>query len=213
MPAEPAAYGIADYHWHWYARTALFQPVARSAPVAFRRTSGRSATSRGGFGSLGRVTRRRLELAMRRRTIEPRANWVEQVQARDWCTRSPAIGRTGTRARTMNLPLEKSTVSRRRPPNCSGCASKQGSTSSTVIVLPSSAFQPAPSTPFVAPGTQSRRRFTDGSIWRYDGQDIKLLEYNADTPTALLEASVIQWDWLRGAISAEPTSSTRCTNG
>ena len=27
----------------------------------------------------------------------------------------------------------------------------------------------------------------------YDGHDIKLLEYNADTPTALLEASVIQW--------------------
>ncbi len=30
----------------------------------------------------------------------------------------------------------------------------------------------------------------------YDGRDIKLLEYNADTPTALLEASVIQWYWL-----------------
>lgn len=26
--------------------------------------------------------------------------------------------------------------------------------------------------------------------------DIKLLEYNADTPTSLLEASVVQWDWL-----------------
>lgn len=25
----------------------------------------------------------------------------------------------------------------------------------------------------------------------------KLLEYNADTPTALLEASVVQWDWLK----------------
>ncbi len=25
---------------------------------------------------------------------------------------------------------------------------------------------------------------------------IKLLEYNADTPTSLLEASVVQWDWL-----------------
>src|SRR5207253_2980546 len=30
-----------------------------------------------------------------------------------------------------------------------------------------------------------------------DGQgDPKLLEYNADTPTALLEASVVQWQWL-----------------
>lgn len=32
---------------------------------------------------------------------------------------------------------------------------------------------------------------------RYDGNaPPKLLEYNADTPTALFEASVVQWDWL-----------------
>jgi glutathionylspermidine synthase len=32
----------------------------------------------------------------------------------------------------------------------------------------------------------------------YDGNfDPKLLEYNADTPTALLEAAVVQWHWLQ----------------
>jgi glutathionylspermidine synthase len=31
----------------------------------------------------------------------------------------------------------------------------------------------------------------------YDGEQIKLLEYNADTPTALLEAAVVQWYWLQ----------------
>ncbi len=32
----------------------------------------------------------------------------------------------------------------------------------------------------------------------YDGgHEPKLLEYNADTPTALLEASVTQWYWLK----------------
>ncbi len=30
----------------------------------------------------------------------------------------------------------------------------------------------------------------------FDGQSIKLLEYNADTPTALVEAAVAQWYWL-----------------
>ncbi|SDC03347.1 glutathionylspermidine synthase family protein [Acinetobacter boissieri] len=30
----------------------------------------------------------------------------------------------------------------------------------------------------------------------YDGHTIKMLEYNADTPTGLLEASVAQWHWL-----------------
>ena len=33
---------------------------------------------------------------------------------------------------------------------------------------------------------------------RYDGSGpAKLLEYNADTPTTLLEASILQWHWLR----------------
>jgi len=30
----------------------------------------------------------------------------------------------------------------------------------------------------------------------YNGYEAKMLEYNADTPTALLEASVVQWYWL-----------------
>lgn len=30
----------------------------------------------------------------------------------------------------------------------------------------------------------------------YDGRDLKLLELNGDTPTALLEAAVVQWAWL-----------------
>lgn len=30
----------------------------------------------------------------------------------------------------------------------------------------------------------------------YDGKQIKMLEYNADTPTSLIEAAVIQWYWL-----------------
>jgi glutathionylspermidine synthase len=35
----------------------------------------------------------------------------------------------------------------------------------------------------------------------YDGVNPpKLLEYNADTPTALLEASVVQWRWLQQAV-------------
>jgi glutathionylspermidine synthase len=31
----------------------------------------------------------------------------------------------------------------------------------------------------------------------YDGNSIKLVEYNADTPTGLLEAAVVQWYWLQ----------------
>ena len=33
-------------------------------------------------------------------------------------------------------------------------------------------------------------------LW-FDGREIKLLEYNADTPTGLIEAAVAQWFWLK----------------
>ncbi|MBI1741706.1 glutathionylspermidine synthase family protein [Candidatus Acetothermia bacterium] len=37
----------------------------------------------------------------------------------------------------------------------------------------------------------------------FDGTNLKLLEYNADTPTALLEASVVQWFWLQELFPTE----------
>jgi glutathionylspermidine synthase len=38
------------------------------------------------------------------------------------------------------------------------------------------------------------------------GQAPKLLEYNADTPTSLLEAAVVQWHWLEDVGSSLPSS-------
>jgi glutathionylspermidine synthase len=48
----------------------------------------------------------------------------------------------------------------------------------------------------------SWRRFDKNVYGRFDlayreGEPPKLLEYNADTPTALFEASVVQWEWLQ----------------
>jgi glutathionylspermidine synthase len=37
------------------------------------------------------------------------------------------------------------------------------------------------------------------------GESPKLLEYNADTPTSLLEAAVVQWHWLEGVASSLPS--------
>ncbi len=39
------------------------------------------------------------------------------------------------------------------------------------------------------------------------GQAPKLLEYNADTPTSLLEAAVIQWSWLEDRLHDLPGAS------
>jgi glutathionylspermidine synthase len=39
----------------------------------------------------------------------------------------------------------------------------------------------------------------------FDGEDFpKLLEYNADTPTSLLEAAVIQWQWMKDVFAGAP---------
>ena len=34
----------------------------------------------------------------------------------------------------------------------------------------------------------------------YDGTNLKLFEYNADTPTALFEAAVVQWEWKEAVL-------------
>ncbi|WP_406694186.1 glutathionylspermidine synthase family protein [Sphingomonas cannabina] len=39
--------------------------------------------------------------------------------------------------------------------------------------------------------------------------DPKLFEFNCDTPTSMLEAAVIQWDWRRRCSPSSP-SSTAC---
>ena len=40
--------------------------------------------------------------------------------------------------------------------------------------------------------------------FRYDGQGpAKLLEYNADTPTAVFETAVFQWQWFEEAVATQ----------
>jgi len=61
---------------------------------------------------------------------------------------------------------------------------------------------PAPFADYVRASWQARDPALAGRFdLAYDGVNPpKLLEYNADTPTALLEASVVQWRWLQQAI-------------
>ncbi len=52
--------------------------------------------------------------------------------------------------------------------------------------------------PWIIQSWRRRERAFYGrfDLW-FDGQEIKLLEYNADTPTGLIEASIAQWYWVK----------------
>ncbi len=58
---------------------------------------------------------------------------------------------------------------------------------------------PPPFRPFVRTSWERDEHTVYGRFdFSYDGQSPpQLLEYNADTPTALLEAAVVQWHWLK----------------
>lgn len=57
---------------------------------------------------------------------------------------------------------------------------------------------PANFHPFIERSWQDREAEIYGRFdLVYDGSEPQLLEYNADTPTSLLEASVVQWHWLK----------------
>ena len=61
---------------------------------------------------------------------------------------------------------------------------------------------PAPFHDLVAQSWREREPTLYGRFdfsWNGEGEP-KLLEYNADTPTALLEASVVQWQWLEDVL-------------
>lgn len=51
---------------------------------------------------------------------------------------------------------------------------------------------------FVAASWEQDERTVYGRFdFAFDGENLKLLEYNADTPTGLIEASVAQWQWYQ----------------
>lgn len=58
--------------------------------------------------------------------------------------------------------------------------------------------------PWVSQSWEKQERSIYGrfDFW-CDGREIKLLEYNADTPTGLIEAAIVQWYWVQDKFGAE----------
>ncbi|MBC7804894.1 MAG: glutathionylspermidine synthase family protein [Akkermansiaceae bacterium] len=65
---------------------------------------------------------------------------------------------------------------------------------------------PAPFVPLVKTSWERDEHTIYGRFdLAFDGERIKMLEYNADTPTGLIEAAVVQWHWFK-AITGENTA-------
>ncbi|MBI3517139.1 MAG: glutathionylspermidine synthase family protein [Proteobacteria bacterium] len=64
---------------------------------------------------------------------------------------------------------------------------------------------PEPAWDYVRRSWRRQDKYLYGRFdFQYDGSGpVKLFEFNADTPTALFEAAVFQWQWLEQAIDAE----------
>ncbi|HEY1913572.1 MAG TPA: glutathionylspermidine synthase family protein, partial [Vicinamibacterales bacterium] len=134
---------------------------------------------------------------MHRRTIEPRADWLEQVQARGLVY-----------AQTADRPYwNESVYYEFTAAEVDRLEAATGELQRLCLEAGQHIIDRNRFAEFGIPAlaVDAIRRTWDAeppAIYgrfdlAFDGQDIKLLEYNADTPTALLEASVIQWDWLQ----------------
>lgn len=64
---------------------------------------------------------------------------------------------------------------------------------------------PKPFVPMVKASWERDERTIYGRFdLAFDGEQIKLLEYNADTPTSLIEAAVVQWHWFKDIADNNP---------
>ena len=158
-------------------------------------------TSRGGFGGVGRAVRRRRGLSRCAGCpATPGPNWQKRVESHGLLLPHPprraVLGRVGLlpvprvrdrHARTRHLrPATRcawSSSSTSSTSACSACSSSRQEFEE--LVIRSLGGRRAVRLRPVRPRLRRRRRRR------------RLLEYNADTPTALVEASVAQWFWLK----------------
>ncbi len=139
---------------------------------------------------------------MQRISLTPRPNWQQTVESAGPHLPHPRNGAspTGTSPPPTSSPPPRSTPSKPPPTSSRPCASPPPSTSSTSAATPTSTI-PAAAVPAIEAAWNAEPPALYGRfdvMWAgaTSGHPPKLLEYNADTPTSLLEAAVIQWNWL-----------------
>ncbi len=219
--------GGRQYHYNYGGSGTIGSPVSGGTTTVpregtrVRTTSGRTPTGehvgRQRLGLLGQqrlgvprrpglVRRRLLErrLSVRRATGEPRPGWEQTVLAQGMVFGAPGRGQGGGPRpywdESVHYVFEMDEIL---------------SLEADVEVVHSMCLQAVDHVvtterfrDFALPewcweGVAASWRRSDPHVYgrfdlRYDGSGpAKLLEYNADTPTTLLEASILQWNWLK----------------
>jgi glutathionylspermidine synthase len=134
---------------------------------------------------------------MRRREIVPRPSWVERVEQVGLIFHHTAEGVYWDESVCYELSLDEVLGIERATADLHALALRAAQ-----HVIDDKRFDDFGIPPWVAVLIENAWHAEPPSIYgrmdlAYDGRDIKLLEYNADTPTSLLEAAVVQWYWLQ----------------
>ena len=140
--------------------------------------------------------RRGKDATMRRETRQPRANWRQRCEEAGFSFHSMG-GTYWDESASYRFLLPKSTSWNPWPQRCTSSASRRPTKRCARSALPSSRSRRRSTNWSRNPGEQREPTLYGRFDFSWNGEgEPKLLEYNADTPTALLEASVVQWHWL-----------------
>ena len=141
---------------------------------------------------------------MRRIALPPRPDWPEQVERLGFGFHSPDGAPYWSESAAYAFSLEQIERDIEAPTGeieqlCFAFIDRALASEAilTRLAIPQAQWS------FIAESWKRGDRNLYGRLdFAYDGKGpARLLEYNADTPTALLEASVVQWDWLEQAMA------------
>ena len=137
---------------------------------------------------------------MQRKTIIPRPNWREKVQEKGLTFHSPDEESSPYWNESAYYEFTSAQVDQLE---AATNELQEMCLAAVQHVIDKDRFQemsiPAPAIPVIISAWESEPPSIYGRFdFAYDGKNPpKLLEYNADTPTSLLEAAVVQWYWLQ----------------
>lgn len=134
---------------------------------------------------------------MRRRTITPRPNWVQRVESVGLIYHHTAEGVYWDESAVWEFTMDEILRIEKATQELHVLALKAAQ-----HVIDNKRYAEFGIPPWVGVLIENAWNAEPPSLYgrmdlAFDGERVKLLEYNADTPTSLVEAAIAQWYWLQ----------------